>query len=295
MILSMLCTLALSSSILTYILLRIFSEKNILTDLPNKRSLHTVSLVRGGGLSIVVCFLLGITWLYFIEIIDRNSHTLLLIPGLCVSLLGFIDDLKSLSPKTRLGVQAGIAFFIFMISHDFSLFSKLGHLEQFNALGCLLSLFYILWLVNLFNFMDGINGIVSIEVLSPSLSISLILYLVSPGHPLMYLLLSISACTIGFLPWNFPSARIFLGDCGSYFLGLMMAILSFQNVEEIPNIFYVWLIMLGVFVIDTTFTLTKRILAKEKIFESHRSHAYQISALKFKSHKLITNSVLMII
>lgn len=99
---------------------------------------------------------------------------------------------------------------------------------------------------------------------------------------------------LGFLYWNFPPARIFMGDAGSGFLGLVLGILSVQAAWASSRFLWVWLILLGVFIVDATFTLTRRLVRGDKVYEAHRSHAYQFASRQFGRHLPVTLAVLAI-
>src|SRR5690606_30192313 len=101
-------------------------------------------------------------------------------------------------------------------------------------------------------------------------------------------LLMLAASVLGFLAWNFPPARIFMGDAGSGFLGIALGILSLQAAWIAPTLFWAWQILLGVFVVDATFTLLRRLLRGEKVYEAHRSHAYQYASRRFGRHLPVT-------
>jgi Fuc2NAc and GlcNAc transferase len=96
------------------------------------------------------------------------------------------------------------------------------------------------------------------------------------------------AAVAGFLCWNFPPARIFMGDAGSGFLGLMLGLLSIQAAGVNPDFFWAWLILLGVFVVDATVTLLRRLMRRQKLYEAHRSHAYQYASRKYGAHRPVT-------
>jgi len=95
----------------------------------------------------------------------------------------------------------------------------------------------------------------------------------------------------GFLLWNFPPAKIFMGDAGSGFLGITLGLFSIQAAHIAPQFFYSWLILLGVFIVDATWTLIRRFLRGEKVYEAHRSHAYQFASRQYLSHKTVTLAV----
>ena len=102
------------------------------------------------------------------------------------------------------------------------------------------------------------------------------------------------AAVTGFLVWNFPPAKIFMGDAGSGFLGLMLGALALYSAHIEAVMLWVWLILLGIFIVDATFTLLRRLLRGEKVYEAHRSHAYQYASRQYGSHLSVTLSVLLI-
>jgi len=103
--------------------------------------------------------------------------------------------------------------------------------------------------------------------------------------------LLLAAATAGFLLWNFPPAKIFMGDAGSGFLGIVLAGLSLQAAWLSSQLFWGWLILLGVFVVDATFTLIRRLLRGDKVYEAHRSHAYQFASRHYGKHLPVTLAV----
>jgi Fuc2NAc and GlcNAc transferase len=102
------------------------------------------------------------------------------------------------------------------------------------------------------------------------------------------------AAVIGFLVWNFPPAKIFMGDAGSGFLGLMLGALALYSAHIEAVMLWVWMILLGIFIVDATFTLLRRLLRGEKVYEAHRSHAYQYASRTCGNHLTVTLAVLFI-
>ncbi|BBH47469.1 hypothetical protein KU43P_39460 [Pseudomonas sp. KU43P] len=157
----------------------------------------------------------------------------------------------------------------------------------------MLAAFYLVWMLNLYNFMDGIDGIASVEAIVVCTGGALIYWLTGHaalgGAPLL-----LAFAVAGFLIWNFPPARIFMGDAGSGFLGVVIGALSIQAAWADPSLFYSWLILLGVFVVDATWTLVHRLARGEKVYEAHRSHGYQFAARRNGRHLPVTLGVLFI-
>jgi len=148
----------------------------------------------------------------------------------------------------------------------------------------------LVWLLNLYNFMDGIDGIASIEAICICLGGSLLYWLT--GHAQEAVLPMLLAATVaGFLVWNFPPARIFMGDAGSGFLGIVLGLLALMAGWINPLLFWGWLILLGVFVVDATFTLARRLLRGDKVYQAHRSHAYQYASRRYAGHRPVSLAV----
>ncbi|WP_457563533.1 MraY family glycosyltransferase [Caminibacter pacificus] len=251
------------SFLLTYVLMVIARKKNIM-DIPNERSSHSVPTPRGGGLAIVIAFFLGVFYLYYKGEIPGNL-LLALLSGLPIVIISLIDDIVSLSSKIRFLVQ--------MCSTGLALYF-LGGLEKLNFIifeieGVWLNVvafFGVLWLINLYNFIDGIDGYAASEAIFVSLA-AFILFRES-----IFLLLA--AAVGGFLPFNWQKAKIFMGDVGSAFLGFVFGIFIVYTANKEISILY-WLILLGLFWFDATFTLFRRIKNEEPFTKPHKKHAYQ--------------------
>ena len=241
-----------------------------LIDKPNERSSHLTPTPRGGGVIFVSVFLLS-----FILV---TNHQVMLIPVLVgsffIALLGLFDDFKNLSSRFRFACQWILAIYVV------TMFSVSG-------LVCLVMVVYLVWMSNLYNFMDGIDGIAAIEAISVSSVMSSIYFSLNLNDTAM-ILFYLAMCMTGFLFWNFPKAKIFMGDVGSCFLGFLFGGLSLSAIFIQPKVFAVWLIMLAVFITDATLTLLIRIMQRKPVFSAHRSHMYQKMAIRFNSHTQVS-------
>ncbi|NIE73901.1 glycosyltransferase family 4 protein [Pantoea sp. Ap-967] len=270
--------------------LRRYALSRSLLDIPNARSSHSLPTPRGGGLSFVITFMLAALALGWNGLLAPSLLAGLLGAGGLVAVIGFMDDHGHIAARWRLlghflAAGWGLAW--------------LGGLppllvfgwELHSAwLGAVLGALYLVWLLNLYNFMDGIDGIASIEAICVCLGGCLLYALV--GHPeALWLPLLLAATVAGFLFWNFPPARIFMGDAGSGFLGIVLGLLALQAAWINPLLFWGWLILLGVFVVDATFTLGRRLLRGERVYEAHRSHAYQYASRQHGSHRPVSLAV----
>lgn len=273
-------------------LLRRYALARSLLDVPNARSSHSLPTPRGGGVAIVVAFLAGLCQAFFFGMgVAVELFYALLGAGLVIALLGFLDDHGHIAARWRLlGHFLAAAWALYWLG-GLPPLSVFGGLLQLSWVGNVLAAFYLVWLLNLYNFMDGIDGIASIEAICACLGGALLYALVEAPATANVSLLMLVAAVLGFLIWNFPPARIFMGDAGSGFLGIMMGMFSLQAGWTEPVLFWAWLILLGVFIVDATLTLFRRLLRGERVYEAHRSHAYQYASRRFGSHLPVTMGV----
>jgi len=273
--------LLLISCLLTYII-KNYAIKKSIVDIPNARSSHTIPTPRGGGLAIITTFYIGISYFYYLDEITSKLFFLLL-SSLPIVIISLIDDLITLSSKIRMLIQLLSSIFAVYIlggvtSIDFILFEVSGWwINIFVVLA-------IVWITNLYNFLDGIDGYSSSQAIIAGLGTFLIVNN-SVG-------LIIAVCSLGFLFFNWPKASIFMGDVGSATLGYLFAILCFYDTSS-GNI-YVWLILLSLFWFDATLTLVRRLRNGEKVTEAHKKHAYQRLVQAGFSHKQVTVSLIVV-
>jgi Fuc2NAc and GlcNAc transferase len=284
-----LITTALGAFFLTGCL-RFYALKRSLVDIPNARSSHTVPTPRGGGIAIVLSFLAAVLFAAAKGLVGWSISWALVGGGAGIALLGFLDDHGHIAARWRLlGHFAGAAWVLLWLG-GLPPFDVFGVTLQLGWWGHAFAAIYLVWVLNLYNFMDGIDGIASVEALCVCLSGAL-LYGLIERPDLVLLPVLLAAAVAGFLFWNFPPARIFMGDAGSGFLGLMLAALSLQAAWISPNLFWAWVILLGVFIVDATFTLVRRLLRGDKVYEAHRSHAYQYASRLVGRHLPVTLGV----
>ncbi|MEN6327029.1 MAG: glycosyltransferase family 4 protein [Syntrophomonas sp.] len=274
-------------------LVRKYSLLNNIVDIPNKRSSHLVVTPRGGGLAFVIVFLASLLLLYFLRLIELRYFLALAGGGGLVSVLGWKDDKADLSPKVRAVFQfLAAAWAVFWLGGFSTL--NIGYAElQLSLIGSILAVIGTVWMINLYNFMDGIDGIAGTEAVSVGFICgSLLLWQHSSGLAALSFLLA--ASVMGFLLWNWPPAKIFMGDVGSGFLGFIFAVMMMWSEQSKVIPLIIWLLLLGVFIIDATVTLVKRLRKREKIYEAHRSHVYQLAVQAGYSHKQVTFTVLLV-
>jgi len=282
MIYFMLIIVLLSSAYGTYLIRKIAIHQNII-DIPNNRSSHVVPTPRGGGLAIVLTWYLGLLGLRYLDLIE--SHLLYaLLSGSVLAIAGLLDDLFSLKPWIRILFQVfSVTAGLYFINGFNSIF--LGNYELFSpVLFTVVAFIGAVWFINLYNFLDGIDGYASVE----AILIAAGMYLITKN--LVFLILIVSV--LGFLVWNWPKAKIFMGDIGSTQLGYILVILGiyFNNSKEL-NIFG-WMTLTSLFWIDATLTLFRRWRNREKLSLAHKKHAYQrIVQYGFTHRKTIIISI----
>lgn len=289
--------LALLSWTLTAVLRR-YALARSLMDIPNARSSHSLPTPRGGGVAIVITFLVGLCAAFFAGFgIHSELFYTLFGAGLSIALLGFLDDHGHIAARWRLlGHFAAAAWALYWLGGMPPLVG-FGVVVNLGWIGHALAALYLVWLLNLYNFMDGIDGIASVEAICVCLGGAVLYAVVNTGFLISageLPLLMLAAGVVGFLMWNFPPAKIFMGDAGSGFLGIVLGIFSLQAGWVDPALFWAWLILLGVFIVDATLTLLRRLLRREKVYEAHRSHAYQFAARRLNRHLPVTMAVLVI-
>ena len=258
-----------------------------IVDIPNERSSHAVPTPKGGGVGLVLGLAAAILVAAGSSPWPPEYVWLLGLTGL-LALAGIVDDGRGVPVAWRLALY-GVACCIAVWVLRWPLF-----LEQFPeqspilfAVPLALLTVYALWLLNLFNFMDGIDGLAAAEAVFVCTAAAL-LALLNGGssHFILFCLLTAAAC-LGFLCWNWAPARLFLGDSGSVPLGFLLAALSLVGVVPL----HCWLILLAVFVGDASFTLVWRVCTGQNILRAHRLHAYQRLSRHWNSHERVVWAV----
>jgi Fuc2NAc and GlcNAc transferase len=243
---------------------------------PNERSSHVTPTPRGGGLAIVLSFLAGLVALHALGIVNDMLLWGLGGGGLAIALVGFVDDHGGLSPRVRLLVHfLAVSWALDWLCGMPPLPVGGGYVidgPAWTALGAV----GLVWVLNLYNFMDGIDGIAGAEAVCVAVGV------LALGGGMTWLLLAAAAG--GFLVLNWPPARIFMGDVGSGFLGFALGVLAVAAAawEQVPLASSA--ILFGLFLVDATVTLFHRWLRGERLSQAHRSHAYQHATRRFGGH-----------
>jgi Fuc2NAc and GlcNAc transferase len=226
--------------------------------------------------------------------IDTRLLIALTVGGGAVALVGFLDDRNRLSAGLRLTVHLAAALLAVVCLGGIPPIQVGEHVVEFGWAGYLIGAVTIAWTLNLFNFMDGIDGIAASEAVFVAFGGVLLTIVTGQAHSVPSAALVVGAACFGFLLWNWPPAKIFMGDIGSGYLGYVIGILALSAAGENPAAVWEWLMLGGVFFIDATLTLILRVARGERVHEAHRSHAYQWLARRWGSHKRVTILVLMV-
>ncbi len=282
--LSLILALVLFLSIFTTGLLRKYALSRAIIDIPNERSSHTAPTPRGGGAAIACFILLTATYCFFSDLITLNILLALDLGVIIVAITGWVDDHKHIPAFIR-AILYGIAsaLSIYYLDIEFNIFPNSSGLMLKYSL-VVMSVIMIVWLINLYNFMDGTDGFSAIQAISTSMMSSLLFYVA--GQEAMFIIsMVVAVSTSGFLYWNWPPAKIFMGDVGSCVLGFSFGVLAIVGEMTNSISLSVWFVLLSVFICDASFTLILRIVRHEKWYEAHKSHAYQRLISLGVSHK----------
>lgn len=255
-------------------------------DRPNARSSHVMPVVRGGGVAIVITVIGAVFWSLNA---GQTDFAGVAVAAAFLAAVSFYDDLRSVSAGIRLAVQASAAAaaLLWLARYD----PAIGGTLLAPAVGFLGTAF--IWIVgytNVFNFMDGINGLAAGQAIVNGVGSALLGYQAGLGvdHPAIVLSVAVSAAALGFLPYNFPRARVFMGDVGSATLGFLLAVASVWMARDASRSMLLWIVVLHAnFVLDAGVTLLRRVGRGERWYEAHREHFYQRMVRAGKSHAYV--------
>jgi UDP-N-acetylmuramyl pentapeptide phosphotransferase/UDP-N-acetylglucosamine-1-phosphate transferase len=262
-------------------------RRRAVLDRPNERSLHAIPVPRGGGIAVVGPILLAWWALIGLGLLPRATSPVL-VGAVLLAAVSWIDDLRGLPPTVRLAAQLVAIGLVLRAG------MPVGPVFQDwlpSALDSVATAVLWVWFVNLFNFMDGIDGLAGTE--TAAIGLGLLLFAAAgvgqdPG--LAALAAAISAAAIGFLVWNWAPARVFLGDVGSVPLGYLLGFLLLDQAAR--GRWKIALILPLYFLADATITLSRRLLRGERVWQAHREHFYQRAAQRGHGHAMIVRRVI---
>jgi Fuc2NAc and GlcNAc transferase len=267
-----------------------FALARRLFDVPNERSSHTQPTPGGGGATLVSAFLLGLVvsaWLYGSW---DGSLLTLAVAALGLTVVGVIDDLRGLSILLRLAVYGAVCLLVATaLMH-----AEFAENPFYGGLLVLFAAFGLVWSLNLYNFMDGIDGIAALQAVLACSSAALLSWGTGhgPQYPLYCLLFAAAHC--GFLIWNYPPARLFMGDAGSVPTGFLLGALALTGAQQGLLNPLCWLVLLAAFITDATWTLVWRAASGQDVTQPHRLHAYQRLSRYWGSHSKVDMLLLAI-
>ena len=263
-----------------------------IVDVPNHRSSHTEITPRGGGIVFALLWLLMVLAVYDIgHLLSLKQCVLLLLP-LLIAGIGFIDDCHPLSIKWRFAVHVITAVLFIWLMQGFSHLNigimKLDHPWIIN----ILLVATMAWSTNAYNFMDGLDGLAASEGIF-IFSIGGLFLLHGGAWLLAALSFYMAVILMGFLYWNWPPAKLFMGDAGSTFLGCLIIVFALLGQRDYAVPAWWWLELYGIFLFDASITLLRRMLKVKQWYQAHRSHAVQRLYKMGWSERKIIYTVLM--
>lgn len=271
--------LAAAAFIISLVLTRRFCDPTSrfhILDQPNARSLHTQPTPRSGGLAILAAvYLCGIAAIYFLGRPQEPFYGWIAGSGLLVAGISYVDD--------RFTLPSGFRFIIHVLAAALLIFAG-GIINQLQLpglelalpywAGVIVTLLFVVWMLNLYNFMDGMDGFAGGMAVF-GFGTFAVFGLLAGGTLFGVLNLIIAAAALGFLVLNFPPARIFMGDVGSSTLGFLAASMSLWAAHERLFPFWIAVLVFSPFIADATVTLLRRLWRREKIWQAHKTHYYQ--------------------
>jgi Fuc2NAc and GlcNAc transferase len=282
-------TLAVTAAIAAFVCsaaavrtLRSFANRRALLDRPNERSAHANPTPRIGGAGLMAVFLpLAAAVAY-----AGGGGAALVVVGATavIAAMGLVDDVRPLRARTRLVVQLAAATLVVTTSWPVGV-QAWSWLPPWSLLVIPASVLWIVWVTNLYNFMDGIDGLAGGQAVIGGVAVAAAAW--SNGAPVAaHLAILLAAAAGGFLLHNFPRASIFMGDAGSTAIGFFLAALPFASGAALPV--EVVALALSLFVLDASWTLVRRVAAGQRFYEAHRTHWYQRPLTAGVSHVRIT-------
>ena len=281
-----LAAVALAAFLLTGLVRRQALHHGML-DVPNERSSHQQPTPRGGGLAIVLTVLACALWMSVTGIAGVRELLAWCLGGGLVAAAGLQDDRRGLSARSRLLVHFAAAGVLVWASGGLAPLPWLGAQVDLGWPGIALATLAVVWSINLFNFMDGIDGLAASQAVFVAAAGAAIATWDPDSATSGLMAMMIAASCAGFLAWNWPPARIFMGDVGSGFLGFMLAACLLLSAREGSLSPWTWVTLHGVFLADATVTLIVRLARGERVHQAHRTHAYQHLARRWRSHRSV--------
>lgn len=282
--------------LLSYFFIGIFRSYALnkkLLDHPNSRSSHLLPTPRGAGVIFPILWSGFLLILYFIGFIKASYLVIFLPPVVLISTIGFCDDRYQLMAGWRFLSHLSAAIYALAVIGGFPALDLGSITLSWGWLGYAFMVLALLWSTNLYNFMDGIDGIAAVEALFVLCTGGYFIWSAG-GKELAVTIWAMASIAVGFLFWNKPPAKIFMGDVGSTLLGFLIILFAIVGEKEYGVPVLLWVILYGVFWFDSTLTLVRRLINGDKWYQAHRLHAYQRLQLRRWSHGKILAGVSII-
>ncbi len=278
-----------ASAVFSLIYKKIAINYNIIA-IKNHRTLHSLSTPRGGGIVFSLLSILAIFLIWWNWQLTQGLLLALVVGGFIATLFGFIDDVKNISAKIKLIIQLMLACWAVYCLY-FGELLTFGLMPLYMIIPIVL--FFMVWMMNAYNFMDGIDGMAASGAIFVSLALALALFLTEGPIEIIAIFILMASTVSGFILFNWPPATIFMGDAGSVFLGYIFGSLLLFTVFNNNISIWTWLTIFGYFFTDTAVTQIMRVLLVKKWYLAHRSHAYQNIARITGSHLKVTVGVVL--
>ena len=272
--------------VLLYPITRIAKSWKIM-DVPGHRSSHMTPVPRIGGTGIIISIIVASL------VVCRVTPALIVAVSLggVVAIVSFLDDLITLPSILRLATHllgAGLVIYLIRLEIPAIGLPYLQHAEPLpKIVGLVLGTLFVVGFLNFFNFMDGINGISSAQGIIGGITLS-ILFAMHANANSVIIAAAIAGGCLGFLPHNFPKAKIFMGDVGSTALGFSLAMLTVVGASRTRIPWVAFMLPFSLYLYDGTFTLFKRIIRRENFLKPHREHHYQLLIRSGWNHTKVT-------
>ena len=288
----------LTSALLSWVLK--FLKNPLFLDVPTERSNHRTPKPRGAGIILIPLILFSTSVIFLLE--DTLNNDWKIIFGFCLllSIVSLLDDMKNISAKIRLTFQIFCVFSslylfkdqldIFMRSSEFLIIFNGIESLGLGLIFCFLVMLWV-WIINMYNFMDGMDGITSVQIISLSILTNLLAILGLIEETFIYFSLIILTISFAFYSVNKPPSKIFLGDVGSIPLGFIAGFILIYNMI-MCNLIFPFLIIMLYYLQDSIATIILRFFKKENIFQAHSSHFYQKILRKGYSHDYVLKKII---
>ena len=279
----------IASTSISLLYKKIANDLNILS-VKNHRSLHELPTPSGGGIVFSLLSILAFLLIFWNLQLTEELLLALVIGGFTATLFGFVDDIKNIRIKVKLIIQFSLACWAVFCLYSSELLS-LGLTPLYITIPILL--LFMVWMMNAYNFVDGIDGMAASGSIFISLALALTVFLNDGPTEIIAIFILMAFTIIGFILFNWPPASIFMGDAGSVFLGYTLGVLLLFTVLNNDISIWIWLTVFGYFFADTMVTQIIRVVLVKKWYLAHRSHAYQNLARITKSHLKVTSGVIL--